>query len=175
MLIKLPPWHIITGSATIRQPISQPTEASTEGNAMKLVKHILENKGDEIYSIGPGDSVLDAIKMMAEKGVGALLVMNGQELTGILSERDYARKVILQGRSSNHTAVREIMTDKVFSTDPDQSVEECMAVMTEKRIRHLPVVNGGSVVGVLSIGDLVKAKIEEQEYQIKQLENYITA
>lgn len=142
---------------------------------MKLVKHILENKGDEIYSIGPGDSVLDAIKMMAEKGVGALLVMNGQELTGILSERDYARKVILQGRSSNHTAVREIMTDKVFSTDPDQSVEECMAVMTEKRIRHLPVVNGGSVVGVLSIGDLVKAKIEEQEYQIKQLENYITA
>lgn len=142
---------------------------------MKLVKHILENKGDEIYSIEPGDSVLDAIKIMAEKGVGALLVMHGEELTGILSERDYARKVILQGRSSNRTAVREIMTDKVFSTNPEQSVEECMAIMTEKRIRHLPVVDEGSVVGVLSIGDLVKAKIEEQEYQIRQLENYITA
>lgn len=142
---------------------------------MKLVKHILENKGNDIYSIEPGDSVLDAIKKMAEKGVGALLVMQGEELTGILSERDYARKVILQGKSSNRTAVREIMTDKVFSTYPEQSVDECMNLMTEKRIRHLPVVDGGSVVGVLSIGDLVKAKIEDQEFHIRQLENYITA
>lgn len=142
---------------------------------MKLVKHLLEEKGNEIWSIEPDRSVLDAIKMMAEKGIGALLVMDGEQLTGILSERDYARKVILQGRSSSDTAVREIMTDKVFSTAPERSVEECMALMTEKRIRHLPVVNSGAVIGVLSIGDLVKAKIEEQEFQIKQLENYITA
>lgn len=142
---------------------------------MKLVKHLLEEKGNEIWSIEPHRSVLDAIKMMAEKGIGALLVMDGEQLTGILSERDYARKVILQGRSSRDTAVREIMTDKVFSTNPERSVEECMALMTEKRIRHLPVVNSGAVIGVLSIGDLVKAKIEEQEFQIKQLESYITA
>ncbi|QQS40507.1 MAG: CBS domain-containing protein [Acidobacteriota bacterium] len=142
---------------------------------MKLVKHLLEEKGNEIWSIEPDRSVLDAIKMMAEKGIGALLVMDGEQLTGILSERDYARKVILQGRSSRETAVREIMTDKVFSTAPERSVEECMALMTEKRIRHLPVVNSGAVIGVLSIGDLVKAKIEEQEFQIKQLESYITA
>ncbi|MCO6511096.1 MAG: CBS domain-containing protein [Aridibacter famidurans] len=142
---------------------------------MKLVKHLLEQKGNEIWSIEPDRSVLDAIKMMAEKGIGALLVMDGEQLTGILSERDYARKVILQGRSSRDTAVREIMTDKVFSTNPERSVEECMALMTEKRIRHLPVVNSGAVIGVLSIGDLVKAKIEEQEFQIKQLESYITA
>lgn len=142
---------------------------------MKLVKHLLEEKGNDIWSIEPDRSVLDAIKMMAEKGIGALLVMDGKQLTGILSERDYARKVILQGRSSKDTAVREIMTDKVFSATPERSVEECMALMTDKRIRHLPVVDGGSVIGVLSIGDLVKAKIEEQEFQIKQLENYITA
>lgn len=142
---------------------------------MKLVKHILEEKGNDIFSIEPDRSVLDAIKMMAEKGIGALLVMDGTDLTGILSERDYARKVILQGRSSKDTAVREIMTDKVFSTNPERSVEECMAVMTRQRIRHLPVVDSGAVIGVLSIGDLVKAKIEEQEFKIKQLENYITA
>ncbi|REJ76445.1 MAG: CBS domain-containing protein [Acidobacteria bacterium] len=141
---------------------------------MKLVKHLLENKGNQIWSIEPDRSVLDAIKMMAEKGIGALLVMEGHHLTGIVSERDYARKVILQGRSSDKTEVREIMTDKVFSTGPDNSVEECMTVMTRKRIRHLPVVEGNSVIGVLSIGDLVKAKIEEQEHQIEQLQNYIT-
>ena len=141
---------------------------------MKLVKHILATKGDEIWSIEPGDTVLNAIKMMAERGIGALLVMQGNDLTGIISERDYARKVILQGRASDSTAVREIMTDKVFSTDPDRSVEDCMSVMTNHRIRHLPVVDGGSVVGVLSIGDLVKAKIEEQEHHIEQLQNYIT-
>ncbi|HUF05589.1 MAG TPA: CBS domain-containing protein [Aridibacter sp.] len=142
---------------------------------MKLVKHLLEEKGNDIWSIEPDRSVLDAIRMMAEKGIGALLIMKGDELMGILSERDYARKVILQGRSSKETSVHEIMTDKVFCTSPESSVEECMALMTEKRIRHLPVVNSGAVIGVLSIGDLVKAKIEEQEFQIKQLENYITA
>lgn len=156
-------------------PLDQTREAHLEEKAMKLVKHLLEEKGNEIWSIEPDRSVLDAIKMMAEKGIGALLVMDGEQLTGILSERDYARKVILQGRSSRETAVREIMTDKVFSTAPERSVEECMALMTEKRIRHLPVVNSGAVIGVLSIGDLVKAKIEEQEFQIKQLESYITA
>ncbi len=142
---------------------------------MKLVKHILEQKGNEIWSIEPDNSVLDAIRMMAEKGVGALLVMSGEELQGILSERDYARKVILQGRSSRETAVNEIMTDKVFSTAPETSIDDCMSLMTEKRIRHLPVVDSGAVVGVLSIGDLVKAKIEEQEFHIRQLESYITA
>lgn len=156
-------------------PLGQSCRTRLEEKAMKLVKHLLEEKGNEIWSIEPDRSVLDAIKMMAEKGIGALLVMDGEQLTGILSERDYARKVILQGRSSSDTAVREIMTDKVFSTAPERSVEECMALMTEKRIRHLPVVNSGAVIGVLSIGDLVKAKIEEQEFQIKQLENYITA
>lgn len=142
---------------------------------MKLVKHLLETKGDNIWSIEPERSVLDAIKTMAEKGIGALLVMEGDDLHGIISERDYARKVILQGRSSRETPVREIMTDKVFSTEPDRTVKECMALMTEKRIRHLPVVDGGSVVGVLSIGDLVKAKIEEQEHEIEQLHKYIAA
>jgi len=142
---------------------------------MKLVKHILERKGNEVYAIEPGRSVLEAIKMMAEKGIGALLVMSGSELEGILSERDYARKVILQGRSSRDTEVRAIMTDKVFFTDPECSIDECMSLMTEKRIRHLPVITEGEVTGVLSIGDLVKAKIEEQEFQIRELERYITA
>jgi CBS domain-containing protein len=142
---------------------------------MKLVKHLLETKGDVIWSIEPGASVLDAIKLMADKGVGALLVMQEEELAGIVSERDYARKVILQGRSSNRTAVREIMSDKVFSTHPGESVDECLELMTNKRIRHLPIVDGGKVVGVVSIGDLVKAKIEEQQFHIEQLQNYITA
>ena len=142
---------------------------------MKRARHLLENKGSEIWSITPDASVLDAIKMMAEKGIGALLVMEGAELTGIVSERDYARKVILQGRSSRETPVREIMTDKVFSATLENSIDECMALMTDKRVRHLPVVDGGSVVGVLSIGDLVKAKIDEQQFHIEQLENYITA
>jgi len=142
---------------------------------MKRARHLLENKGSEIWSITPDASVLDAIKMMAEKGIGALLVMEGAALTGIVSERDYARKVILQGRSSRETPVREIMTDKVFSATPDNSIDECMALMTDKRVRHLPVVDGGNVIGVLSIGDLVAAKIDEQQFHIEQLQNYITA
>ena len=142
---------------------------------MKRARHLLESKGNEIWSIGPEASVLDAIKMMAEKGIGALLVMEGAALTGVVSERDYARKVILQGRSSRETPVREIMTDKVFSATPDETIDGCMALMTDKRIRHLPVVEGESVIGVLSIGDLVKAKIDEQQFHIEQLQNYITA
>lgn len=141
---------------------------------MKLVKNILESKGNEIWHVAPDDSVLDTIRMMAGKGVGALLVMNGGKLAGIVSERDYARKVILKGRSSENTPVKDIMTTDVVCANPEQSVEECMALMTEKRIRHLPVMQGEKVVGVLSIGDLVKAIIEEQHFTIKQLEMYIT-
>ena len=140
-----------------------------------LVKQILDSKGRDIWAVAPANSVLDAIKMMAEKGIGALLVLENEQLVGILSERDYARKVILEGRSSNKTHVGDIMTKDVFSTDPEQSVEDCMKLMTEKRIRHLPVLSDNKIVGVLSIGDLVKTIIAEQQFQIEQLENYITA
>ena len=141
---------------------------------MKLVKYILDSKGNDIWAIGSNDSVLDAIKMMAEKRVGALLVVDNNQLNGIVSERDYARKVILQGRSSEKTPVKEIMTASVISANPSQTVEECMEIMTEHRIRHLPVLEGEEIVGVLSIGDLVKAIIDEQHFTIKQLEMYIT-
>lgn len=141
---------------------------------MKLVKHILENKGNDIWSIQPADSVLDAIKLMAEKKIGALLVMKENDLDGIVSERDYARKVILRGKSSRETPVSEIMTAQVIVTNPEETVERCMALMTEKRVRHLPVVENGKVIGVLSIGDLVKAIIAEQQFHIEQLENYIS-
>jgi len=142
---------------------------------MKLVKNILDSKGNEIWHIAPDDSVFDAIKIMAEKGVGALLVMNDANLVGIVSERDYARKVILKGRSSKKTPVKDIMTTEVIYTQPEQTVEECMLVMTENRIRHLPVMQDEKIVGVLSIGDLVKAIIDEQHFTIKQLEMYITS
>lgn len=142
---------------------------------MKLVKHILDTKGNEIWSVRQDESVLDAIKMMAEKKIGALLVMHDDELDGIVSERDYARKVILRGKSSSETPVREIMTAEVVVTNPTETVEKCMELMTEKRVRHLPVVEDGKVVGVLSIGDLVKAIIAEQQFQIEQLENYIAS
>lgn len=141
---------------------------------MKLVRNILDAKGNDIWYIAPDDSVLDAIRMMAEKGIGALLVMNDAKLVGIVSERDYARKVILKGRSSEKTSVKDIMTAEVVCARPEQSVEECMRAMTENRIRHLPVKQDEEVVGVLSIGDLVKAIIEEQHFTIKQLEMYIT-
>jgi CBS domain-containing protein len=142
---------------------------------MKLVKHILETKGSDIWRIAPDESVLDAIKLMAEKKIGALLVMEDESLVGIISERDYARKVILRGKSSRETPVNEIMTAQVVTTEPSESVEGCMKLMTDGRIRHLPVVDSGKVVGVLSIGDLVKEIIAEQEFTIKQLENYITS
>lgn len=142
---------------------------------MKLVKHILETKGDDIWHIEPDKSVLDAIKFMAEKGIGALLVMENDKLVGIISERDYARKVILRGKSSRETPVSEIMTAEVVNIEPLETVEDCMKLMTDKRIRHLPVIEEGKVVGVLSIGDLVKEIIAEQEFTIQQLENYITS
>lgn len=142
---------------------------------MKLVKHILESKGRDIWHIRPDESVLEAIKLMAEKKIGALLVMEDERLVGIVSERDYARKVILMGKSSRDTPVRDIMTAQVVNTEPLDSIEDCMKLMTDGRIRHLPVLDGGRVVGVLSIGDLVKEIIAEQQFTINQLENYITS
>lgn len=141
---------------------------------MKLVKHILHSKGNEIWHVTSEDSVLDAIKLMAEKKIGALLVMEKDNLDGVVSERDYARKVILKGKSSSGTPVKEIMTAEVVVTNPQETVEKCMALMTENRIRHLPVVEDGKVIGVLSIGDLVKAIIADQQHQIEQLESYIS-
>ena len=140
---------------------------------MKSVKQLLDSKGSQIYAIGPDALVIDALKLMAEKDVGALVVTESARLAGIISERDYARKVILHGKSSHDIRVREIMTAKVVTVHPGQTVEECMALMTAKRIRHLPVTEGERLVGLLSIGDLVKEVIAEQEATIKQLESYI--
>lgn len=140
---------------------------------MKSVKQLLQAKGRDIHSIAPDARVFDALKLMAEKNVGALVVIEGGRLAGIISERDYARKVILLSKSSHDIAVREIMTGKVITVTPDNTVAECMALMTGKRIRHLPVVEGERLAGVLSIGDLVKEVIAEQEQTIKQLESYI--
>jgi CBS domain-containing protein len=142
---------------------------------MKTVRQLLDEKGRQVFSLEPADTVFDAIAMMAERGVGALLVLEGPKLVGIVSERDYARKVILQGKRSQDTAVREIMTTKVICVPPERTVEECMALMTERRIRHLPVIEGGEVVGVISIGDVVRAVISEKEFTIRQLEKYITS
>jgi CBS domain-containing protein len=140
---------------------------------MKTLKQLLEGKGGNIYSIAPDARVFDALRLMAEKSVGALMVMEGGRIAGILSERDYARKVILQGKSSHDLQVRDIMTSKVITVHPGQTVEECMALITEKRIRHLPVIEGERLIGVLSIGDLVKEVIAEQRQTIEQLESYI--
>ena len=141
---------------------------------MKRVRDILEVKGNHVWSIEPSATVFDALKRMAEKQVGALVVLEEAKVVGIISERDYARKVILQGRNSPTTLVSEIMTARVAYAQPQQAIEECMAVMTEKRIRHLPVMEEGLVIGVISIGDLVKSIIAEQQFIIEQLERYIT-
>ena len=141
---------------------------------MPTVKQILDTKGYAVWSIHPQESVFAAIQQMAEKGVGALVVLEGDALVGIISERDYARKVILKGRSSHETVVREIMTSHVICVRLDQSIEECMAIVTERRIRHLPVLDSERLVGIISIGDLVKTIIAEQQFIIKQLEHYIS-
>ena len=141
---------------------------------MKLIKHLLDRKGRDIISVKPEISVLDAIRLMAEKGIGSLVVMEDQELLGIMSERDYARKVIIKGRSSKSTAVSEIMTVNVFTTSSSETVNDCMGVMTEKKIRHLPVVEDNVVIGMISIGDLVEAIISDQQEEIEQLEHYIS-
>ena len=140
---------------------------------MRTVRHLLESKAPEVFAIGPDQPVLDAIKLMADKRIGALLVMEAGRLVGIVSERDYARKVVLQGRSSANTPVREIMTGHVVTVGLNDTCDHCMQVVTERRIRHLPVVVGDSVLGVVSIGDLVKAVIEDQQVEIDQLQEYI--
>lgn len=141
---------------------------------MKLVQHLLDAKGRDIIAIEPEVSVLDAIKLMAEKTIGSLLIMRGDELKGIMTERDYARKVIIKGRSSESTEVGEIMTTDVCSATSQQTVNDCMALMNKRKIRHLPVIDDGTVVGVLSIGDLVQAIISDQQAEIEHLEHYIS-
>ncbi len=141
---------------------------------MKLVKHLLDRKGRHIISVKPDDSVLDAIQLMAEKGIGSVVVMQDEELLGIMSERDYARKVIIKGKASESTPVSEIMTPNVFTTSSSQTVNDCMNMMTEKKIRHLPVIEDNSVIGMISIGDLVEAIISDQQEEIEQLEHYIS-
>lgn len=142
---------------------------------MRTVRQLLGSKTPEIFAVSPDASVLDAIKLMAEKGVGAVLAMQGARLCGIVSERDYARKVVLQGRSSSNTPVRDIMTAKVVTVRLDDSVDHCMQVVTEHRIRHLPVAEGDTIIGVISIGDLVKAVIEDQKVELDQLQRYIAS
>lgn len=140
---------------------------------MLRVKYLLAAKGSRVWSIAPEDPVLEAIQLMADKHIGALPVLHGGELVGILSERDYARKVILLGRSIGETLVREIMASPVITVKPEDTVLHCMQLVTEKRIRHLPVVEKDQLVGMVSIGDLVKAVMEDQQHTIDQLERYI--
>ena len=141
---------------------------------MSTIKQILDAKGYAVWSIHPQESVFAAIQQMAEKEVGALVVLDGDAVVGIISERDYARKVVLKGRSSRETAVQDIMTPDVIYVHLDQSIEECMSIVTERRIRHLPVLDSGRLVGIISIGDLVKTIIVEQQFIIEQLEHYIS-
>ena len=141
---------------------------------MNSIRQILEQKGNDVWVTSPEASVYEALSLLAKKNVGALLVIKNQELVGIVSERDYARKVALLGKASVKTPVSEIMTTQVFSITPQNTTEEAMALMTDKRIRHLPVIEEGKIVGVISIGDLVKSIIANQEYVIDQLEKYIS-
>ena len=141
---------------------------------MHTAADILRSKGNDVWSVEPEDTILVAIELMAERQVGALLVMNNGKLTGIVTERDYARKVALEGRSSKDALVREIMSTKVLCARPEQTVQECMALMSDKRARHLPVVDHKQVIGVISIGDLVKSIIAEQKFEIEALQYYIT-
>jgi CBS domain-containing protein len=140
---------------------------------MKTVGQLLRTKGCDVWSVPPEASVLDALKLMAEKNIGAVVVLEGDRLIGIFSERDYARKIILEGKTSRETVVKDIMTPEPACVHADMTMEECMVVMTDKRIRHLPVIEGERLVGLISIGDVVKAVISDQEFLIEQLENYI--
>ena len=142
---------------------------------MRTVRHLLESKAPEVFAIGPDQPVLDAVKLMAEKHIGALLVMQAGRMVGILSERDYARKIVLQGRSSATTPVRDIMTTDVISVGLADTADHCMQLVTNRRIRHLPVLDGDAVLGVVSIGDLVKAVIEDQQVELDQLQRYIAS
>ena len=142
---------------------------------MRTVRQLLGAKAPEIFAIDPDSAVIDAIRLMAEKRIGAVLVMQGTQLVGILSERDYARKIVLQGRSSSDTPVRAIMTSDVVTIGLDDNADHCMQLVTDRRIRHLPVLQNGEVVGVVSIGDLVKAVIEDQQVELDQLQRYIAS
>ncbi|MBO0750590.1 MAG: CBS domain-containing protein [Bradyrhizobiaceae bacterium] len=140
---------------------------------MTTVRHILDQKGHEVWSVRPNDTVYDAIKLMADKDIGALMVRDGTRTMGIITERDYARNVFLKGRGSPQTLVGEIMACDVTCVNPEQSIEECMAIMTARRVRHLPVICGDELLGIVSIGDLIKSIISDREFVIEQLEHYI--
>ena len=148
--------------------------ASNATFVMTTVRDILQNKGDNVWTVPPDMTVFEALKTMADRNVGALIVSEAERVVGILSERDYARKVILHGKSSREIPVREIMSSTVHFVHPEQNIEDCMQEMTDKRVRHLPVLEDDRLAGIISIGDVVKAIIAEQEYTIKHLENYIT-
>lgn len=141
---------------------------------MGKVRNILERKKNDVFSVSPQSTVYDALELMVDKNVGALMVIDNDELIGIFTERDYARKVILQGKASKETVIHEIMTGRPVTVSPEDTIEECMRLMTNKFIRHLPVVNEGELIGVISIGDVVKFIIEEQKFIIENLEHYIT-
>ena len=140
---------------------------------MKTIKQVLDAKGRDVWSIGPEHTVREAMQLMADKDIGALLVIDGDKPVGMITERDYSRKVALKGYTSDQLVVRQIMTEKLVCVQTDQTVEESMALMTDKRVRHFPVLNGGQVVGLVSIGDLVKAIIADQQFTIEQLAHYI--
>ena len=142
---------------------------------MRTVRQLLEAKAPEVFAIGPDAPVIDAIRLMAEKCIGAVLVIQDGRLAGILSERDYARKIVLQGRSSATTPVRAIMTSDVVTIGLDETTDRCMQLVTDRRIRHLPVTSNGQVLGVVSIGDLVKAVIEDQQLELDQLQRYLAS
>jgi len=142
---------------------------------VQTINQLLQNKGAHVETVAASATVYDALALMAEKGIGALVVLEDDRPVGLISERDYARNVILKGRTSKQTKVSEVMTSHVPVARPDQSVEECMAIMTKERVRHLPVMQGDRLVGIISIGDLVKAIIENQQFMIEQLVNYITS
>ena len=142
---------------------------------MKTVRDVLKVKGHQVWSVGPDVTVYDTLKLMAEKEIGAVMVMEGDRPVGIFSERDYARQVILKGKTSKDTPVRDVMTSRVFFVRPEQNLDECMALMTDKHVRHLPVLQNDELIGVLSIGDVVKAVISEKEFIIEQLANYISS
>lgn len=141
---------------------------------MKKVNDILDAKGHKVWTIRPDASVYDAIQLMAEKKVGALMVMDGNKLVGVISETDYTRKITLKGRSSPQTLIKAIMSSPVVTVEPWQDIEQCMVIMTDERNRHLPVIDNGKLIGVISIGDVVKSIIDEQRFTIEQMENYIT-
>lgn len=140
---------------------------------MRTVRKILESKGSQVWSVSPDTRLYEALKLMADKNIGALLVREEGEIVGIISERDYARKVVLEGKNSMIVPISEIMTKRVLCVSPSQSLEECMALMTDKRVRHLPVLEEDQLVGIISIGDVVKELISQQQFVIEQLENYI--